>query len=130
MLSPKLQKLADYRAKVEQLEKSLSAERNAVLRRLHTEVGFSTREELIEALRGLGGGPRGRRGRVARGATGRTPSGRKKRATITPELREQVVAAAKGGATGKEIAKTCGISLPSVQNIKRDAGLTKKRRGR
>ena len=32
------------------------------------------------------------------------------------------------GKTGGEIAKAIGISLPSVQNIKKELGLVKKRR--
>ncbi len=129
MLTPKLQQLADYKAKVEKLEKSVMEERDGMLRRLHTEVGFATREELIAALRGLKGGG-ARRGRKPGRPAGTGKGGRKKRVTITPQMRESIVAAAKAGETGAAIAKKFGISLPSVQNIKRDAGLTKKRKGK
>lgn len=130
MLTPKLQQLADYKAKIEKLEKSVSAEREAVLRRLHTETGYETRDDLIAALRALGGGgKRGRKpGRPAAAAAG--GGKRKKRAVITSELRDNIIAAVKAGGTGSAVAKKFGVSLPTVQNIKRDAGLTKKRKGK
>lgn len=134
MLTPKLQQLADARAKVEKLEKSIAAERDSVLRNLHVSAGFATREELIDALRALkGGAKRGRKpGRpaAAAAAKGKGKGGRKKRAKITPELRNDIVAAVKAGETGGAIAAKFGVSLPTVQNIKTAAGLTKKRKGK
>lgn len=132
MLTPKLQQLATAKAKVEELEKKLSAERNAVLRRLHTEVGFASREDLIAALRGLDGAGRrpGRPKAAAPASGGRKRGKRKARAKITPELRDQIIAAVKAGSTGNQVAQKFGVSLPTVQNIKRDAGLTRKRRGK
>jgi hypothetical protein len=128
MLTPKMQQLATYKAKVEKLEKSISAERVALLRRIHTEAGFDSREELIAALRELGGG--GKRGPKPGKGAGKGRGGRKKRATITTELRDQIIAAVKAGGTGNAVASKYGVSLPTVQNIKRDAGLTKKRKGK
>jgi DNA invertase Pin-like site-specific DNA recombinase len=131
MLTPKLQKLAGYKAKVEALEKSLKAERDALLRSLHTETGFASREELIAALQSLSAGAkRGRKPGKAASAAPAGRRGRKKRATITPELRNDIIAAVKSGGTGSAVAKKFGVSLPTVQNIKRDAGLTKKRKGK
>jgi DNA-binding phage protein len=55
-------------------------------------------------------------------------AGKRTRAKITPEIRKSIEAAAKEGKmTGAEIAKEFGVSLPSVANIKKAAGLTKKR---
>lgn len=56
-------------------------------------------------------------------ATGR----RRKRAKITDAVRENVIAALKAGKTGAAVAKEAGISLPSVENIKKAAGLVKGR---
>jgi len=130
MLTPKLQQLADAKAKVQKLEKSIAAERDAVLRNLHVKAGFASREELIDALRGVSGGAkRGRKpGRPA--GKGKGKGGRKQRATITPEIRNGVIAAVKAGETGGAIAAKFGVSLPTVQNIKNAAGLTKKRKGK
>jgi len=44
---------------------------------------------------------------------------------ITPEIKSQVIALVQAGRTGAEIAKEICISLPSVQNIKKEAGLVK-----
>jgi DNA invertase Pin-like site-specific DNA recombinase len=121
-----MQQLAAYKAKVERLEKTINDERVALLRRLHTDTGFASREELIAALRGIGGG--GRRGPKPGGSTTKGGRKRKKRAKITPELRDQIIAAVKAGGTGNAVASKFGVSLPTVQNIKRDAGLTSKRR--
>jgi hypothetical protein len=123
-----MQQLAAYKAKVEKLEKTISDERAALLRRLHVEAGFASRDELIDALRGLGGG--GKRGPKPGKKAGKGGGRRKKRAKITAELRDQIIAAVKAGGTGNAVASKYGVSLPTVQNIKRDAGLTKKRKGK
>lgn len=47
------------------------------------------------------------------------------RAQINDEVRSEVRKYAEAGKTGAEIAKLCGISLPSVQNIKKALGLVK-----
>lgn len=51
--------------------------------------------------------------------------GKKKggRVTITDEIRAHVKLAVEAGQTGAEISKMLGISLPSVQNIKKALGL-------
>lgn len=54
-------------------------------------------------------------------------SKRAKRARITEELKANVIAAVKDGGKGAAIAKQFGISIPSLQNIKKAAGLTKPR---
>lgn len=56
--------------------------------------------------------------------------GRKKRfrAKITDVTRRELKKLVAAGKTGSAIAKELGISLPSVQNIKRDLGLIRHRR--
>ena len=46
---------------------------------------------------------------------------------ITDQTRSQVKKMVNDGKTGAEIAKAVGISLPSVQNIKKALGLVKER---
>jgi hypothetical protein len=129
MLTPKLKQLAKAKAAVARIEQSLQAERDAALRDLHTQAGFATREELIVALRAYGGAKRGRKpGKAAAPAAGGGKRKRKKRAVITKEIRDGVIAAVKAGETGGKIAAKYSISLPTVQNIKNAAGLTKKRK--
>ena len=48
------------------------------------------------------------------------------RAVITDETRAQVKQLVKAGKSGREIAKAVGISLPSVQNVKKALALVKK----
>ena len=50
-----------------------------------------------------------------------------KRTRITQEIKDKVKAAVDAGKTGSEICKEFGISLPSVQNIKKEFGLVKPR---
>ncbi len=128
MLSSKIKELADYKAKIVQLEKAVLEERETALARAHTELGFASRSDLIKALKALekAGPRRGRKaGKAASKAAAGTKAARRKRTTITPELRESILAAVKEGGTGSAVAKRFGVSLPTVQNIKRSAGLTR-----
>jgi DNA invertase Pin-like site-specific DNA recombinase len=88
-------------------------------------LGFASREDLINALRSVGkaGSGKGRRGR------GKS-KGRRKRTTITAELRSRIEAAVRAGGKGQEVADKFDVSLPTVQNIKRAAGLTRKTKKR
>jgi len=52
---------------------------------------------------------------------------RRKRTTVTPELKDAIVQALQAGKTSNEVATECGVSPATVNNIKRAAGLTKKR---
>ena len=61
-----------------------------------------------------GGRPKGRRPKT------------RKRAKITDAIRAKVGKLVKAGQTGSQIAKALGISLPSVQNIKKALGLVRK----
>ena len=56
---------------------------------------------------------------------GRGGNGRRRRAKITDETRDELKKLVQAGKTGNEIAKTLGISLPSVQNIKKALGLVR-----
>ena len=131
--------LAKMRADVSRLEADALSAREQELMALPKQVGLATIDELIKALAEYAS-PRmkGRLNGVASRKVSRPAvvskkvkgKGRKKRtrATITDELRDKVIADAKAGKmTGVEIAKAHGISVPSVANIKKAAGLTKKR---
>jgi DNA-binding NarL/FixJ family response regulator len=112
---------------------------------LHSEYGFSDLNSFIKALKRAAGSSvkRGRPAKAAVAAPSAAAPGaaapsvaaapkavkakKGKRARITPEVKEQVKTLISAGKTGAEIAKTLGISLPSVQNIKKEFGLVKKR---
>jgi hypothetical protein len=117
-----LKALAAARAKVQQLEQAVVAKRSKVLANLHTQHGFDSIDSFIAALKSAAGG---RKSKAKVKATG---GKRRKRAVITPEVKAKVKSMAEAGKTGAEIAKATGISLPSVQNIKTELGLTKARK--
>lgn len=50
---------------------------------------------------------------------------RRRRAKITDAVRTKVRKLVKAGKTGSQVANVLGISLPSVQNIKKALGLVK-----
>lgn len=153
MVPDKIKELEAARAKLASLEESIQAELNRELAQLPVKYGFASTDEFINAVRsaggsggGSGGGGRGRPGRRGRppgssnnaassakssnaGAATKGGAGRKrrKRAVITDDTRNQVKKLVEGGKTGAEIAKSLGISLPSVQNIKKALGLVKRR---
>lgn len=118
------------RAKLATLEQTIADELSKELASLPAKYGYGSASDFVDAVIAASGG-RGRRGRKPgkAGGGGRGGPGRKrrKRAVITDETRAQVKKLAGEGKTGAEIAKAVGISLPSVQNIKKALGLVKKR---
>lgn len=130
MITDTLKEIASTRSKLEALEKKAASEREKKLANLHTELGFESREELIAALRSVGGPSKRGRKKSAPKKAGKAGAAKKrgKRARITPKMREDIVGALKSGNKGTDVAKQFGISLPSLQNIKKAAGLTKSRK--
>lgn len=126
IVSAKLKELETARAKLASLEESVRAELNKELASLPAKYGFNTAEEFVDAVRSATGLRTRGRGRPA-GSTNANGKKRRHRAVITDETRAQVKKLVEAGKTGSEIAKTVGISLPSVQNIKKALGLVKKR---
>jgi len=143
MVTDKIKELEAARAKLASLEQTLAGELNKELAALPAKYGFQSTADFIKAVSaasgggggGSGNGRRGRRGRkpgaaAAAPAAAASSSGGKKRrsrAVITDETRAQVKKMVNDGKTGAEIAKAVGVSLPSVQNIKKALGLVKKR---
>ncbi len=115
MPSKKLKELAAYKAKIAALEKEIAAEQAKKLANLHKEVDLESTEALIAALKGLKKAPR------------KAAKGRAKRTRITDAIKAEVGKAVKAGTKGAEIARQFGISIPSIQNIKNELGLVKKR---
>lgn len=124
--------LQKAKAKLAQAEAKLASDRVAALARLPGDYGYSDLNDFIKALKDAAG--KSRKGKKVKGA--KTPkaakpakaaAGKRTRAKITPELKQQVISAVQSGQSGAEIAEAFGISLPSVQNIKKEAGLVKAR---
>jgi DNA invertase Pin-like site-specific DNA recombinase len=133
MVTDKIKELEAARAKLATLEQSIVDELNTELAALPAKYGFGSVVEFIDAVRNATGGRKAGAGRGRRAAGGKPAAGKKggrkrrTRAVITDETRAQVKKMVDGGKTGAEIASTLGISLPSVQNIKKALGLVKSR---
>lgn len=126
MITDKIKELEETKAKVASLEESIAAQLNAELSELPAKYGFDSVQAFIKAVNAATGGSKGKRGakksKVAGGEKKRT------RATITDETRAEVKRLTEEGKTGPEIGAALGISLPSVQNIKKALGLVKARK--
>ncbi len=135
MVTETIKELEAARSKVAALEAAL-AKKNQALASLHTKHGYDNVDDFITALKEAGG--RGSRGRGRRAAAPAAPVAsssssagsrkRSKRAKITPEIKQELKTLVGQGKTGAVIAKTLGISLPSVQNIKKELGLVQARK--
>jgi hypothetical protein len=126
MVTEVIKELQAAKAKVAALEQSLLKERKQKLANLPAELGFDDLASFIQALREAGGSRRGRPSKGAAKSAGR--KGRRRRAKITAEVKSAVKAAVNAGKTGAQIAEELGISVPSVQNIKKEFGLVKARK--
>lgn len=131
MAQDTIKKIAEYKTRLADLERELFGQ----LAQLPAQYGFASAEEFIIAFRKAVAGKPGRKpGKAAKApkvAKADKPAkagkrGRKARVKITPEIIAQVKALAEAEKTGKEIAKATGISLPSVQNLKKKLGLVAK----
>lgn len=123
----KLNQLEAARAKLAEMESSLSAERRAALANLPSEYGFTSLNDFVAALKEAQRGGGTRKKGAAKAKAPAAKSGRRTRAKITDETKSEVKALVEQGKTGAEIAKSLKISLPSVQNIKKALGLVKAR---
>ena len=123
MVTDKIKELQATRAKLAALESSVPDELNKELASLPAHYGFDSVAAFLKAVKkAVVGGGASRKAKPA-GA----PKSKRTRAKITDETRAQVKALLEEGKTGAEIAKTVGISLPSVQNIKKALGLVSAR---
>ena len=122
-----VKELEAAKAKVVELQQSLEKELTQKLSRLPYEYGFDDLSSFIQALKSAAGARKGGRGR-GKAVKAAKPGKRGKRARITPEIKAQVKAMVNDEKTGAQIAKELGISLPSVQNIKKELGLVKARK--
>jgi len=123
MVTKQIKELEATKAKIVTLEKSIARRLKRELATLHGKYGFASLGEFVKALKAASGS-KGRKGRPAK-AAGKAK--RRKRAVITEDTRANVKKLVEAGKTGSQIAKSLGISLPSVQNIKKALGLVKAR---
>ena len=123
--------LEKAKAKIAQAEAKLASDRVSALAKLPSDYGYGSLNDFIKALKAAAGktgkGKKTKAANKAAKAPKVSKAGKRTRAKITPELKQQVIAAVQAGDSGAKIAKAFGISLPSVQNIKKEAGLVKAR---
>ena len=126
MITKKMQQLEAAKAKIANLENAIAAELNKEFAALPAKFGFSDVKSFLKAVKSAAGGKR--RGKAVK-STKKSAGGKKRRtrAVITDATRAEVKKLVEAGKTGGQIAKSVGISLPSVQNIKKALGLVKKR---
>lgn len=121
MVTDKLKELEAAKAKLADLEKSIASELQKELKALPSKYGYDSMPAFIKALK-LSSGVRSPGKPPGRGGKKRT------RAVITDSTRSDVKKMVDAGKSGAEIAKSLGISIPSVQNIKKALGLVKARK--
>ena len=91
-------------------------------KKLVVEWGYAGATEFFELVYGYA-----KAAKATKAAKKPKATKRKNRAVINDTLRAAIVADTKAGKlTGGQIAKKHGVSLPSVQNIKKPAGLVTK----
>jgi DNA-binding NarL/FixJ family response regulator len=131
MVTKKIAALAQLQAEAAVLSAQIEKERTSELAALPGNYGFDSLAGFIKALKaayGSAGRKTGkRRGRPAGSGKAKATKGAGKRGKITDEMRAAVKSMVADGKTGAEIAKALGISMPSVQNIKKSFGLVKAR---
>jgi len=118
------QEIEIAKAKVAELEGFLKNQ--GKLARLPFDFGYADLKSFIKALKRAAGSKPAKSAKAVKAPKAKKAR-RGKRARITPEMKEAVKAAVVAGKTGAVIAKEFGISLPSVQNIKKEFGLVKPR---
>ena len=114
MVTNKLKELEAAKTKIAQLEKSIADEMAQELAALPAKFGFGSVQAFLKAVKA-----------ASRGGRKPAKSAKRTRAVITPETKAKVKELVAAGKTGKQIAKVAGISVPSVQNIKKELGLVK-----
>jgi DNA invertase Pin-like site-specific DNA recombinase len=131
MITAKINELQALQAKAATLQAAIEAERNVELASLPEKYGFDSAAAFIQAVRNAEGAKGPRPSLKKKGAAKATgPTGTRKRAKITPAIKAKVRTAVKAGTSGAAIARSLGISLPSVHNIKKELGLVKVRKAK
>ena len=114
-LEKQLKNLDAQEAKAAKRQKKLAKK----LATLPEAYGFDNVADFVRAVKFAAKG-----GKVGKASS----SKRRKRAVITDETRETVKKLKEAGKSNNEISAELGISIPTVQNIKKQLGLVKERK--
>lgn len=124
MIANKLKEIEAAKAKIAALEQSMAEELSKELAALPAKYGFASAKAFVKAVKVAASGGKV----VGPGKAGAGGKKRRTRAVITDATRAQVKSLVEAGKSGAAIAKAVGISVPSVQNIKKALGLVKERK--
>ena len=124
MVTKQIKQLEAAKANLARLETAVSRHLQKELAGLPRAYGFDSLKTFFRAVTAAAGG-KGGSAKAPKAAGGKK---RRKRAVITDATRAAVKKLAEAGKSGAEISKEVGISLPSVQNIKKALGLVKARK--
>lgn len=116
-----LHKMERLRAQAAAIESEWALHKRALLS-LPNKLGYRSIKDLVKGLELVDKGDK-----VARSSHRKTAS-RKRRVTISEATKRQVRQLVSEGRTGREIARSLNISVASIQKIKAELGLTRKRR--
>jgi hypothetical protein len=126
MVTKQIKQLEAAKANLARLQNAVSKHLQKELAGLPHAYGFDSLKAFFRAVTAAAGGKSaGSGGAKARKAGAKK---RRKRSVITDATRAAVKKLAEAGKSGAEIAKEVGVSLPSVQNIKKALGLVKARK--
>src|SRR5690606_11559782 len=128
MVTTKIQELRELEKKLSFLKSTNETERVKELRALPAQYGFDSVDDFVKAVKASAGAKPAKASKAGRPKAAKAAKpGKRKRAKITDEIKQQVKAGVEAGKSGAAIAGELGISLPSVQNIKKELGLVKAR---
>jgi hypothetical protein len=125
MVTKQIKQLEAAKANLARLQNAVSKHLQKELAGLPHAYGFDSLKSFFRAVTAASGGKRSGAAKAPKAAGGKK---RRKRSVITDATRASVKKLAEAGKSGAEIAKEVGISLPSVQNIKKALGLVKARK--
>jgi hypothetical protein len=114
-LTSKFDEVSALEAKLAALKQEADTERRTALKELPAQFGFTDAASFVKAFR------------QATGVSAIANTVRKPRASITEEKKNQIVVELTKGIAAMDIANKYSVSLASVQNIKKGAGLVRAR---
>ena len=129
MKPAELKKLLAVREKLSAIEAKLGKKMQREMAGLPEKYGYDSMESFIAALQELSGGGSSAGGGAGKAARGKA-KGRRSRGKVTEEVRQKVKEMFEAEKTGAEVAAEVGLSLPTIQAIKKKLGMVKARKSK
>lgn len=125
-----LKTLASLKTQIAKIEASVAATTakvQAQLRKLPAKFGYATVTEFVDAVK-LAFKDETKPARKGKSAKASTGTVRKGRVSLTPAVRQEVKDFLATGKSTIEAAAKFSISVPTAQNLKKEAGLVRQRK--